>query len=213
MSMMSEQTVVPREVAPVTFKERLAAFPEPDVSGQFVVVRQVCDVDAENLIGQVGRLTLVDRSDDWRTFRVQFAGDEPDRWVHRVEPLDLTLLGETPAMSGYDPTSQFEAFKTQVRDTAIRVAEEQGWCDDGLNRVLDELGLDRKTNPRVEVMVTVTTTWRLTGTPNRADPDESWTSASMSLYDGEPALDGDWSDVETDRIEDNFEVTSVEEEE
>lgn len=36
-----------------------------------------------------------------------------------------------------------DEFKTQVREKAIEVAKENGWCKDGLNEVLDELGLER----------------------------------------------------------------------
>lgn len=39
-----------------------------------------------------------------------------------------------------------EAFKDQVREVAIRVADEEGWCDSGLNEVLEELGLEGKTS-------------------------------------------------------------------
>lgn len=38
--------------------------------------------------------------------------------------------------------TEFEAYKKQVRDVAIEVAAEQGWCDDGLNERLQELGLE-----------------------------------------------------------------------
>jgi hypothetical protein len=45
---------------------------------------------------------------------------------------------------------EYDAFRDQVRDVAIRVAEDEGWCDSGLNEVLRELGLPPKT-----------TTWRV----------------------------------------------------
>lgn len=37
---------------------------------------------------------------------------------------------------------QLERYKTKVREVAIRVADEQSWCDQGLNDVLEELGLE-----------------------------------------------------------------------
>jgi hypothetical protein len=45
---------------------------------------------------------------------------------------------------------EYDRFREQVRDVAIRVAEDEGWCDSGLNEVLRELGLPPKT-----------TTWRV----------------------------------------------------
>ena len=45
---------------------------------------------------------------------------------------------------------EFEAFRRQVREVAIRVAKEMSWCNDGLNEVLDELGLVNYT-PRYAV--------------------------------------------------------------
>lgn len=36
----------------------------------------------------------------------------------------------------------FDQFKTDVRDKAIEVQQEQSWCIDGLNGVLADLGLD-----------------------------------------------------------------------
>lgn len=48
-----------------------------------------------------------------------------------------------------------QRFRTQVRDVAIEVADEQGWCDDGLNERLEQLGLDPRERPYT-VGVTVT---------------------------------------------------------
>lgn len=53
--------------------------------------------------------------------------------------------------------AELAAFKSQVREEAIRVASEQGWCDSGLNRTLGRLGLPEKQQPRrvtVPIMVT-----------------------------------------------------------
>jgi hypothetical protein len=51
------------------------------------------------------------------------------------------------------------AYKIQVREVAIRVAEEQDWCNEGLNEVLTELGLDGVTRSyRVPVELTATQT-------------------------------------------------------
>lgn len=42
------------------------------------------------------------------------------------------------------PVRTLEEFEQQVRSVAIRVAEENDWCDGGLNDVLRELGLPEK---------------------------------------------------------------------
>lgn len=63
-------------------------------------------------------------------------------------------LGEQRASSAA-AESRHEAFKARVRAEAVRVAEEQGWCADGLNRTLTTLDLP----PRItayEALVTLT---------------------------------------------------------
>lgn len=62
------------------------------------------------------------------------------------------------------PTDLAE-YKTLVRDTAIKVAGEQGWCDEGLNKVLRKLNLDPKPAPRtfyIDVPLTVTVRYEAT---------------------------------------------------
>ena len=59
-----------------------------------------------------------------------------------------------------------DEFRTLVRNTAIEVASDQDWCDEGLNEVLDSLSLDRKVSSydvevEVQVMVTRTITVRV----------------------------------------------------
>lgn len=49
-----------------------------------------------------------------------------------------------------------EEFRRKVREEAIRVAADNGWCDDGLNRTLRNLGLAEKRLYRVPVEVTLT---------------------------------------------------------
>lgn len=51
--------------------------------------------------------------------------------------------------------AEFDAFKVQVREEAIRAAQEEGWCDSGLNSALRRLGLREKAEPQpVEVRIT-----------------------------------------------------------
>lgn len=51
------------------------------------------------------------------------------------------------------PTRTLEDFEEQVRSVAIRVAQETGWCDSGLNDVLRELGLPEKKSFRIPVRI------------------------------------------------------------
>jgi hypothetical protein len=51
-------------------------------------------------------------------------------------------------------TDDLDEYKAFVREVAIEMGTAQGWCDDGVNGVLEELGLDRKTRKyRVRVRV------------------------------------------------------------
>lgn len=49
--------------------------------------------------------------------------------------------------------AELEEYKERVRKEAIRVAQEQEWCDDGLNQALRNLDLPEKKNFRVPVQV------------------------------------------------------------
>ena len=62
--------------------------------------------------------------------------------------------------------TEFDEYRKQVRTVAIRTASERGWCDDGLNRVLGELGLPKKQRFRVPTTITVTI-------PHRLDIDDA----------------------------------------
>lgn len=86
-----------------------------------------------------------------------------------------------------DARRALDTFRAEVRTVAIRVAEEQGWCDEGLNDVLAELGMEPKeTEWEVEVEVTA----RQTVTVRVTAKDEA--EAQEKIVDGEV-------DVETDR--------------
>lgn len=104
---------------------------------------------------------------------------------------------------------QLEAFQVQVRDVAIRVAQDQNWCDQGLNEVLEELGLPRKSS-RYRVSVTVTANkvfdievqaasggdaWRMV---------DDWGSSTLLEHIGE--LPGGWEHVSHDSSTDVQEI-------
>lgn len=89
-------------------------------------------------------------------------------------------------------------FRRRVRDTAIRVADENGWCDDGLNDVLTELDLEPKAPPVRSFAVEVTLQARQTVLVHvdavdeaaaRAevadDPGLAWELATPAHWDGE----------------------------
>lgn len=64
----------------------------------------------------------------------------------------------------------FEAFRHLTRQVAIDKAEEQGWCDDGLNEALAELGL-----PGKETEYTVTLNVQITFTLTTSEREAIWT--------------------------------------
>lgn len=101
-------------------------------------------------------------------------------------------------------------FQQEVREVAIRVADEQGWCDSGLNEVLEELGLDSKEPPRVKATITVT--MDVTGEVNRpiTEISSDWILNSFQSHrlENDP-MDSDWEDVSVDVT--NVEVTDWEE--
>jgi hypothetical protein len=61
-----------------------------------------------------------------------------------------------------DPQTELDRFKQQVRRLAIQVHHDEGWCIDGLNDGLDELGLARYAGkPRLigTARLTATVAW------------------------------------------------------
>jgi hypothetical protein len=92
--------------------------------------------------------------------------------------------------------TEHEAFKQQVREVAIRVAEEQTWCDNGLNEVLDELGLDRKEKPRYEVEVTVTYRFEFDHDDENLLVSDVESDLSTTAFDVGDPLGSDFTEVE-----------------
>jgi hypothetical protein len=84
-------------------------------------------------------------------------------------------------------------FQEQVRDVAIRVAEEQSWCDNGLNEVLEELGLERK-EKEYEVEVRVEGWAYVTVTVTATNDDEAGEKAIEEIENGnQDTSDLDWN--------------------
>ncbi len=68
----------------------------------------------------------------------------------RARIAELEAESETDSVAD----TALDEYKKLVRRVAIRVAKEQSWCDDGLNKVLEELFLPKKQTFRVPVEVT-----------------------------------------------------------
>lgn len=77
---------------------------------------------------------------------------------------------------------QLDVFRNQVRDKLIELAEEHSHCDEGLNEVLDDLGLPKKeTTFSVTLHVTVEHVVEITAT----DEDEAGDLAEQNFDSGE----------------------------
>lgn len=59
---------------------------------------------------------------------------------HQSELNALRAAGRAATERAYE---ELEAFKLKVRAVALEVKENNGWCDDGFNKVMDELNLER----------------------------------------------------------------------
>lgn len=100
--------------------------------------------------------------------------------------------------------SELDAFKAQVREVAIRVADEQDWCNPGLNAVLDELGLPKKVT-RFKVPVTVTASQQVWVEVDADDEDDALDQVERS--DVRDAIDrndweiNDWEKTEYQSVE------------
>jgi hypothetical protein len=73
--------------------------------------------------------------------------------------------------------AEFEAFRARVRAKAIEVAEEQNWCNEGLNEVLVDLGLERTP---VDCAVTMEVTLRFDR--ELTDPDAFGREFQFPVY-------------------------------
>jgi hypothetical protein len=77
-------------------------------------------------------------------------------------------------------------FKTQVREKAIEVSQEQRWCRDGLNTTLDDLGLDKVASRiRKTATIKVTYTWDPEDEENGLINDITITSNNYNDFDVE----------------------------
>lgn len=84
-----------------------------------------------------------------------------------------------------DSNADLEAFKRQVREEALRVQKDQGWCDDGLNTTLRNLGLPEKKNYEIRVRVTLEHITRVT--VRDADSEEQAREQVFAEYQDDPA--------------------------
>ncbi len=101
--------------------------------------------------------------------------------------------------------SELLSFRDQVREVAIRVAGENGWCDSGLNEVLDELGLDPKTSTwlvEVEVTARQTRTVSVEAVSEEAAQDQVVQNEDEVLSSEIDSYDWEWDsdDVEIQSV-------------
>lgn len=88
---------------------------------------------------------------------------------------------------------KLEVFKDQVREVAIRVADEQNWCRDGLNGVLEELELPEH-NPRKYVEFKI----RLLVEGQNADDEDDAEQAARDYLENVVVYDEDVTIEEID---------------
>lgn len=103
-----------------------------------------------------------------------------------------------------------EEFRVKVRDVAIRVARQQDWCDEGLNDVLEELGLPRKTQAYdVEVDVEFTLRKTITVRVDEAtDGDSAREQVDSTLVEDTLSNECEWPDGDDVNL-DGWTVQSV----
>lgn len=133
-----------REVTVLTMSAWLGGSPRlitrPEEEWQRVGLPEVPPMDAEQLLARTVDALARPQGTAAEVADLQRRLDEAQATLRRLE-------------------TTHEQFRQDVRDLAIRTAADQGWCDDGLNRGLRELGLDPKTREyEVEVEVTATQT-------------------------------------------------------
>lgn len=204
MTEVKYEKVVGPQNTPDTLSERLEGL----VVGDMVEIVQVSAMHREDMVGEVGELRMIDRDDTMSTFNVRF-GTGQMVWVHRVRktaepaaPVDTssdvlaaTVASLKQAQQALMTERQVAAeFADQVREVAIRVADEQSWCTERLNDVLDELGLDARENPLYVFTVNVEYTVRGRRNDDGGEPSENHIENSLTGFD-EMGMDGDWDDV------------------
>lgn len=183
--------------------------------GDTVTVTRVVQESHQKYVGQQARVKRIDADDSKMTFFVEPGG----MWVHaveksgevKVESVDRTpeeariLLLEQQLKQRVEALGEanrrLDAFRAEVREKAIAVAEAQGWCDDGLNEVLEDLGLEPKQGQQVRFVVTLKVT--MTGTANSGHDatDAQFIEQSLQNTDVSLRLDSDWADYEVEESE------------
>jgi hypothetical protein len=120
---------------------------------------------------------------------------EDELAILRVER-DAAEARATAAEHNASRTQQtHEAFKRRVREHAIEVAQRQGWCDQGLNESLEELGLP---GYHREWTMTLTVTVTVSGADSE-DEAVRWAERAISSTDGDVDISN--TDVLVDSIE------------
>mgnify|MGYP001550756403 CR=1 FL=1 len=183
---LSEAVVV--EMVPNTSPPKQVLAP-----GTIVKVTKATD-GSKWLVGMVLPIHHTDVHDPSLTYSVDVTGvvfpnghrggDGEGMYVHDVEVVatpvadfDPKPMADRTDMSALHARirtleMEHEQFRTQVREKAIEVAANEGWCDSGLNEALEELGLEPKTRT-FDVEVQVTASQMVTIEVEAADEDEA----------------------------------------
>jgi hypothetical protein len=109
------------------------------------------------------------------------------------QPLGVQLAEVTAQRNARDDElvrlqQQFDAFKAKVRETAIQTAQDNNFCNPGLNEVLESLGLPVvPTQYEVEVEITATQVVKVRVDAEELDDADRNESGARSLV-------GEWSD-------------------
>lgn len=164
-----------------------------------VMIMTVCNEDHREYAGTIATFTKIDPDDADMTFQVT-TWDGKTFWVHAVEPASEVAVLQVELQKAREAVSAANdllcRYQGQVRDKAIEVANEQGWCDAGLNEVLDDLGLQRKEPKKFRFEVTATFEVEATvEAGNESEVSNDWIQASLSTGSSVTiSLDGDWEE-------------------
>jgi hypothetical protein len=128
---------------------------------------------------------------------------------YKAERLSIELSASRNTAAAVN--DEFERFKAKVRELGLQVKEDNGWCDDGFNEVMRELGLPLLPHTfRVKMTLTATREVEVDVDASDLEPDSRNEDGVRSyLEDIDAARDyvsqelgyGDWDLSEADITE------------
>lgn len=102
--------------------------------------------------------------------------DGRNSWIRWEAIGNLKLVPKTAE----DIQAEFDQFKLDVIKEATRVQQTQGWCDDGLNTTLNNLGLERPKPRRNLAVITVEYTVEFDGPPSHETYSDSFVRSNLN---------------------------------